>query len=69
MERENSSKYDWHKEEVGNSGHFIDVRAIDPKIQAQMPVSGRTFLQVGPVEYFVGEVKKLLMGKPNDLLP
>jgi hypothetical protein len=69
MERGNTNKQAWYKEEVGHTGHFIDVREIDPKIQAQMPVSGRTFLQVGPIEYFVGEVKKLLMGKPNDLFP
>ena len=43
----------WHKEEVGHTGHFIDVREVDPEIQAKMPVSGRTFLQVGPIEYFV----------------
>jgi hypothetical protein len=68
MERENIGKHDWHKEILPGGG-IIEVRAIDPEIQAQMPVSGRTFLQVGPVEYFVGEVKKLLMGKPNDLFP
>ena len=68
MERENTSKQDWHKETLPGGGTIM-VRAIDPEIQAQMPVSGRTFLQVGPVEYFVREVKKLLMGKPNDLFP
>jgi hypothetical protein len=59
----------WHKEEVGHTGHFIDVREVDPEIQAKMPVSGRTFLQVGPIEYFVNEVKKLLRGEPSELLP
>lgn len=68
MERESKSKQDWHKETLPGGGTIM-VRAIDPEIQAKMPVSDRTFLQVGPIEYFVGEAKKLLKGKPNDLFP
>jgi hypothetical protein len=45
------------------------TREIDPEIQARMPVSGRTFIEVGPIEYFVTEIKKLLSGEPNDLFP
>ena len=62
----------WHKVEVGNTGHFIDVKAIDPEIMALMPESGRNFLEFRPfegVEIFVNKIKKLLRGKPNNLLP
>jgi hypothetical protein len=69
MIERNQSSSGWYREEVGHTGHFIDVRKIDPKIQAQMPVSGRNFLEVGPVEWFVNELKKLVRGKPNDLFP
>jgi hypothetical protein len=62
----------WHKVEVGNTGHFIDVKEIDPKIQALMPENGRNFFEFRPfegVEIFVNKVKKLLRGKSNNLLP
>jgi hypothetical protein len=59
----------WHKVEVGNTGRFIDVKDVDPKILALMPISGRNFLEVGPIEWFVNELKKLVRGKPNDLFP
>jgi len=59
----------WHKQEVGHTGCFIESKDIDPKILALMPDSGRNFLEIRPIEWFVNELKKLVRGKPNDLLP
>ena len=39
----------WTVEDRGN-GCVVWSKVVDPKIQAKMPVSGRTFLQVGPLE-------------------
>jgi hypothetical protein len=62
----------WHKVEMGNSGCFYDVKDSDPKILALMPENGRNFLEIRPfegAERFVNKMKKLLRGKPNNLLP
>jgi hypothetical protein len=56
----------WQVIDHGHGGH-LHIRSVDPEIQAQMPVSGRTFIQVGPIETFVNEVKKFLRGEPNSL--
>ncbi|QQG41982.1 MAG: hypothetical protein HYV90_01560 [Candidatus Woesebacteria bacterium] len=56
----------WQRIEIGTD-HFIEVRPIDPKVLAEMPETSRTFLQVGPIELIVHDIKKLL--HPNEKIP
>ena len=58
---------EWKKVEVG-AGHFYEVARVDPRIVAQMPPPGsRTFIEVGPIEVVINEIKKFLRGEPNSL--
>jgi len=56
----------WKKVEVGN-GHFIYEKPIDPEIQAKMPKTSRTFVQVGPIELIIHDIKKAL--HPDQKIP
>lgn len=56
----------WKKIEV-SPGHFVNVRPTDPEIVAKMPPSSRTFLQVGPIELIIHDIKKAL--HPYDEIP
>lgn len=50
----------WRRVELGNSGHFIQVGEVDPEIMKQMPPPGsKPFTQVGIVEFYVRELRKL----------
>lgn len=56
----------WRRVEI-SKGHFIETRSIDPKIQAQMPETSKTFVQVGPIELIIHDIKKAL--HPNEEIP
>ena len=49
---------EWHKVDIGN-GHLIDTKTIDPEIMAQMPKTVRLFWEIGPLEIFMEDIKRL----------
>lgn len=67
MERDKHGKPRWHKE-ISSDGSVTETKEVDPEIQAKMPPSGsRTFIEVGPIETLLIQIKKLLKGEPNSL--
>jgi len=71
MQERFGEKSGWRTEDLGN-GHVVYIKKIDPEILALMPENGRNFFEFRPfegVEGFVNTMKKLLKGKPNNLLP
>ena len=53
----NSATSPWRTERIGPSA-VIHVREIDPKIQARMPIETRTFMDVGPIELAITDIKR-----------
>lgn len=49
----------WRTEVIGPSA-VVRVREIDPEIQAQMPTETRTFMDIGPFELAIRDLKKFL---------
>jgi hypothetical protein len=53
-------RVEWRKVKVGEN-HFVMARPLDPKILEQMPPAGsKTFIEVGPVELIIHDIKKAL---------
>jgi len=66
IEQKGEQQIEWKKVGVG-AGH-CEVTHVDPCIIAQMPPPGsRTFIEVGPIEVVINEIKKFLRGEPNSL--
>jgi hypothetical protein len=49
----------WKRVEIAK-GDTLHVRAVDPEIMKKMPKTTKTFIQVGPVELLIHDIKKLL---------